>query len=145
MLRLILKREAGAVGVTDLLVIVLIADAAQNAMTGEYSSISAGLFLVGTILFWSYTLDWLGSRSPRLNRLLRPPPLMLVEDGKVLRRNLRRELITEEELMSEIRQAGVEDIHEVAKVYMEGDGTFSVIRKDKKEVEKKKDKAELGG
>jgi hypothetical protein len=57
-----LKREAGGVGITDMLVIVLLADAAQNAMAGEYKSISDGLVLVSTIIFWSYALDWLGYR-----------------------------------------------------------------------------------
>ena len=140
MLRFVLKREAGAVGVTDLLLIVLIADAAQDAMAGGYTSITAGLILVGTILFWSFFLNWAGSRTPFMNRLLRPPPLLLVEDGKIIRENMRRELLTKDELMSEIRQAGLEDIQDVAKVYMEGDGTFSVIRKDHQDVSKNKDK-----
>lgn len=67
----ILRREAGALGITDVLVIVLIADAAQNGMAGEYKSITEGLVLVATISFWDYALDWLGHEIPVFQRLIR--------------------------------------------------------------------------
>ncbi len=126
-LRVVLNRQAGALGVGDLLVIVLIADAAQNALTGGYESVTEGIILVATVVFWSYSLDWLGYRFPRLQRLVRPPPLLLIQDGRVLRRNLRRELITHEELMSQLREQGVDDPARVKRAYMEGDGRISVI------------------
>jgi uncharacterized membrane protein YcaP (DUF421 family) len=135
-----LKREAGAVGITDLLVIVLIADAAQNAMAGGYTSVTDGVILVATILFWSNTLNWLGSQYPQLARFIHPPPLMLVENGHMLRQNMRRELITPDELMSELRASGVEDISQVKKMYMEGNGQFSVIRMDNGDVNPSKPK-----
>src|SRR6476659_11237048 len=94
LLRGVLNRQAGNVGVTDLLVVVLIADAAQNAMASDYKSVPDGLVLVATIVFWSYTLDWLAYHFPTLRRLIHPPPLELIRDGKVIRRNLQRELIT---------------------------------------------------
>src|SRR5262245_18723861 len=94
----------------DLLVVVLIADAAQNAMSANYVSVPDGILLVATIVSWSYCLDWLGCRFPRLQRFLRPPPLPLVRDGRLLRHNLRRELVSEEELMSQLREQGVEDL-----------------------------------
>ncbi|MBX6316176.1 MAG: DUF421 domain-containing protein [Isosphaeraceae bacterium] len=127
LLRIVLKRQSGMVGIQDLLVAVLIADAAQNAMAGDYHSIPDGILLVATILFWCYTLDWLGYRFPLIQRLLRPPPLPLVENGHLLRRNMRLELITEEELMSMLRQQGIEDLNEVKSACMEGDGRLSVI------------------
>jgi uncharacterized membrane protein YcaP (DUF421 family) len=127
LLRLVRRREPGAVGITDLLVIVLIADAAQNAMAADYHSIPDGLLLVATIIFWSYALDWLGYRFPPLQRFIDPPALPLVREGQLLRRNLRRELITEEELMSHLREHGVEDLAEVKAAYIEGDGRISVI------------------
>jgi uncharacterized membrane protein YcaP (DUF421 family) len=125
----ILRREAGAIGISDLLVVVLIADAAQNAMASEYKSITEGLFLVATIVFWDYAIDWLGYRFPKLRRLLHPAPLLLVKDGRMLRRNMRQEMITEEELMSLLREQGVENIKEVKKCCLEGDGHISVIKK----------------
>ena len=59
----VLRREAGAIGVGDLLVVVLVADAAQNAMASDYKSITEGVLLVGTIVGWDYFLNWLGYRS----------------------------------------------------------------------------------
>src|SRR5215210_3414654 len=99
LLRLFLKRQSGAMGVTDLLVVVMIADAAQNAMAGTYTSITDGVLLVATILFWCFALDWLGYRFPRIERFLHPPPLPLVKDGCLLRRNMRQELVTLDEMM----------------------------------------------
>lgn len=125
----LLRRETGAIGITDLLVVVIIADAAQNALSGEYKSITEGVLLILVIGFWDYLLDWLGFRFPRFQRLLRPAPLALVEDGRVIRRNLRREMITNEELLSLLREQGVETVAEVKRAYLEGDGRVSVIKK----------------
>jgi len=91
-MRFVLKREAGAISLPDLLMTVLIADAAQNAMAAEYHSITEGFVLISTIIFWNYTLDWLGPRLPHIERLLQSPPLLLVKDGCLLHRNMRREL-----------------------------------------------------
>lgn len=130
LLRMVMKRQAGMVGITDLLVLVLLADATQNAMAGQYKSITEGIMLVGTIIAWDYALDWLGYRFPALRRLVHPPPLPLVRDGRMLRRNMRRELITEEELMSQLRLQGVAELAQVKEAFMEGDGRISVISHD---------------
>lgn len=129
--RTFLQRDMGAVGVADVLVLVLVADAAQNAMAGDYRSIGDGLVLVSTILGWNVLFDYLAFRFPRLRRLLQPPVLRLVMDGKLLERNLRREFLTEEELMSKLRENGVAELAEVREAFMESDGTITVIRKDK--------------
>ena len=126
----LLRRGAGAIGISDLLVIVLIADAAQNAMASEYKSITEGLILVTTIVVWDYLLDWAGYKFSPVRRLLRPSPLLLIKDGRIQRRNLRREMITEEELIEQLREQGVETIGEVKKSHIEGDGHISVITKD---------------
>ncbi len=130
LLRVVLKREGGALGVTDLLVVVLIADAAQNAMADDYTSIPDGLLLVATIIFWSHALNWLGYRFPRLQRFVRPGPLPLIRDGRLLHRNMRGELVTEGELRSQLRLQGVEDPAEVQAAYMEGDGRISVVARN---------------
>lgn len=129
-LRFLLKRQSGMIGIADLLVVVLIADAVQNAMGSEYKSVTEGALLVATIIFWDYLLDWLGFRFPAIGRLLHPPPLTLVEDGRMNRRNMRREMISEHELMSQLREQGVEDVSEVKRACLEGDGRVSVIKKD---------------
>jgi uncharacterized membrane protein YcaP (DUF421 family) len=127
LLRLILKRETGAIGITDLLMVVLLAEAAQSALANDYSSISDGFVLILTVIFWNYTLDWLGYRFPAIQKFVHPPPLMLVKNGQLLRRNMRRELITEDELLSKLRQQGVDDLSEVKEAFMEGDGQISVV------------------
>lgn len=127
LLRVVLKRQAGSLGMTDLLLITLIADASQNAMAGEYRSLPAGIILVSTIIFWSYAFDWLSFRSPWFNRLIEPPPLPLIKQGKMLRRNMRHELITEEELKSQLREQGVDDVRKVKEAFMEPDGHISVV------------------
>jgi uncharacterized membrane protein YcaP (DUF421 family) len=138
MLRVVLKREAGTVGITDLLVVVLIADAAQNAMAAEYKSVPEGLLLVGTIIFWSYALDWIAYRSPLLRHWINPPPLPLIQEGRLNRKNLRKELITVEELESQLREQGIEDIASVKTAYMEGDGRISAIKFDGEQHGKRK-------
>jgi uncharacterized membrane protein YcaP (DUF421 family) len=127
LLRLVLKREAGGLGVADLLVVVLLADASQNALVDDYASIPDGLLLVATLVFWSHALNWLGYRFPGAERVLRPDPLPLVRDGRLLRRNLRKELLTEGELMTQLRLQGVDRLAEVKQACMEADGRISVV------------------
>jgi uncharacterized membrane protein YcaP (DUF421 family) len=129
-LRFFMKRQSGVIGIADLLVIVLIADAAQNAMANEYKSIPEGVLLVLTIVFWNFAIDWLGFHIPLIQRFTRPPPLQLIKDGELLRRNMRHEMITREELMSQLRQQGIDDPAQVKKAFIEGDGRISIIRRD---------------
>jgi uncharacterized membrane protein YcaP (DUF421 family) len=136
LLRVILKRQAGSLGMTDLLLITLIADASQNAMAGEYMSLPAGIVLVSTIIFWSYAFDWLSFRFKWFNRLIEPPPLPLIQDGKLLLRNMRREMITEEELMSQMREQGLDDVERVKEAYMEPDGHISIVQREKSKARK---------
>lgn len=130
LLRVVLKREAGQAGISDLLVLVLLADAAQQGLAGQYRSITEGILLVGTIVFWDYAVNWASYHLPWIDRLITPPPLALVEDGEIRWRNMRREYITENELRSFLRQRGIDDLSEVKQVYMEPDGRISVILHD---------------
>lgn len=127
--RVVIKRRIGSIGMGDLLVLVIVADAAQNGMAGEYRSITDALLLVGTILGWNYLLDWANYRFAWLQRWLEPDPLLLVRDGRVLRRHMRLERITEKELSAKLREHGVSDLAEVAKAYMEPDGAVTVIKR----------------
>ena len=126
----IFRREAGSLSVSDLLVVVLIADAAQNGMAGEYHSITEGAVIVATIFAWNYVLDWLSYRSRFVYWLLHPPALPLVLHGQLQHRNLRSQMITREDLLEQLREQGVEDIRRVKKCFLEGDGRLSVIRTD---------------
>jgi len=133
MLRIILKRQTGTLGMTDLLLITLLADAAQNAMAGEYKSITDGIVLVATIIFWNYSFDWLSYKSEWFGRLIEPPPLPLIRNGRILRKNMRQEFITEDELMMELREQGLDDVSKVKQAYIESDGRISVIERKERQ------------
>ena len=130
LLRFVFRRESGAARISMLLLLVLLADAVQNAMADDYASVTDGLLLVSTIVAWDYLLDWLSSRFPALQGLTHPRPLMLVRDGRLIHANLKRELVSEEELRTGLRQHGVRDVADVTAAYLEGDGKLSVFRRD---------------
>lgn len=127
LLRVVFKRQSGTLGITDLIVIVFIADASQNAMADDYRSVPDGLMLVAVIVAWAFALDWTAYRFRAVERLIKADPLLLVKDGEVLRNNMRRELLTPEELMSYLRLHGVHDLHHVKEAYMEPNGQISVV------------------
>ncbi len=112
--RVVVRRRVGAIGMADILILVIIADAAQNAMSGEYKSVTEGAILVGTILFWNLAIDWLNFRVPALRNWLEPPPMLLIRDGRLIHRNLRHEFVTEDELKSKLREKGVREYSVVA-------------------------------
>ncbi len=126
--RFVLRRDIGSVTIADVLVLILIADASQNAMAGEYHTVSEGAVLISTLVGWNYALDWASFRFPGLGRVVSPPPLLLVRNGKVLLRNLQQELMSTEELLSKLRTQGVDDVKIVRKAYMEPDGSISVLK-----------------
>lgn len=129
-LRFILRRDVGSLGVSDFLFVVILGDAAQNGMIGSATSVTDGMVLIGTLVFWSYMLDFMSFHVPVIQRFTAAPRLCLVRDGKLQRRNMRREFITDEEVKAKIRQEGVEDLATVKRVYLEADGEMSVIVND---------------
>ena len=126
--RLVLRRDVGSIAIADILVLVLIADASQNAMSGGYETVADGAVLVGTIAAWNWLFDFLTYRFPAVRRLIQAKPLRLIENGKLLRRNLRKEMITQEELMAALRREGVEQVDQVKLATMESDGEITVVR-----------------
>jgi len=128
LLRLMGRRQSGSLGTADLLVIVLIADAAQNGLARTYASVTEGIALVMTILAWDYLIDWARYRFPSWRPLLTPPALPLIRNGRLLRKNMHREFITEEELLSQLRGHGVESPSQVKRAQLEQDGRVSVVK-----------------
>lgn len=126
-LRIFVRRHIGSLSIMDLLLMVLIADAAQNAMGADYKSITEGLVLCGTLIGWNFFFDWLAYRSPAVRKWLEPAPLPVIADGVLLRRNMRKELLTQDELVSQLREQGVEDYRTVRRAYIEPDGRISVL------------------
>jgi uncharacterized membrane protein YcaP (DUF421 family) len=125
-MRFLPRRTIGQASASDVLIIVLIADAVQNGMSGEYRSITEGLLVGGVIIAWAFVIDWLDHKFPHWY-LSAGKELPLVEDGELLRRNLDRQLITEEELMSQLRQHGLDSLKTVRKAFVEGDGHFTFM------------------
>jgi uncharacterized membrane protein YcaP (DUF421 family) len=128
LLRVLLRGRTAGTSLPDLLVLVLIADAAQNAISAGYHSWTAGLVLVSTIVGASSAIDWLAHRVPAIDRLVNPEKKPLVINGRVLRKSLDEEWITESELMAQLRLNGIEDPSEVKAAYLEHTGEISVIK-----------------
>ena len=129
LLRITPNHENGSASPTNLLVIVLLADAAQNAMAGEYQSITDGLILVGTLIFWSMLVSWFCLRVPFVRWLLMAPPVRLVRNGRVNVRNLKSELMSLEDLRAKLREQGIDDVAGVKEAWLESDGEISVIKR----------------
>lgn len=128
LLRIAGRREMGSLGTADLLVLVLVADAAGDALTGGSASVTDGLVVVATIVAWSVLLDRAAYYSPFVHRLLEPERVCLVKDGRILRAGLRSEHIGRSELMEQLRLKGIESIDDVKRAYIEANGQLSVIK-----------------
>lgn len=126
-LRVVMKREAAGIGISDLLVVVLLADAAQNAMSGGYTSVPDGLLLVTVIIGWDWGLSYLAFRIPAIRWLIRPRPILLIKNGKVIDDAVRHELLTMDEIMGNLREQGIERIEDVKHAHMESDGVITAV------------------
>lgn len=125
-LRFFLNRQAGAIGIPDILVVVLVVESTTDAL-GENKSVTEAASLILTVMFWSYGLQWLAYRFPRLEVLLTSSKVKLIENGKMLRKNMRRELVTEDELFALLRTQGVDDPKDIKLACLESSGDISVV------------------
>src|SRR4051794_20797958 len=91
LMRVVLKRQAGKVALSDLLVVTLVAGVCRNPLVADAYSVPDGLGVVAVVLGCSYAADWLSYRSPLVHKMLHPAPVMLVRDGAILHDHLRRE------------------------------------------------------
>jgi uncharacterized membrane protein YcaP (DUF421 family) len=138
------RRGISGISISDMLIIVMIADAAQNGMSADYKSVTDGILLILTLIFWDYLLNLLQDKVPFIRELFYPAPTELIKEGKLLRKNMDQNYITYEELMSQVREAGLEKPADVKKAFMEGDGSISIIPFDKDKA-KSKNKPKIGG
>jgi uncharacterized membrane protein YcaP (DUF421 family) len=127
--RVVLKRQGGAIGLPDIMLVVLVSEAVSMALTSDIKSVPNGLAVVLALLFWNYTLDWAAARWPWLRRRLEPEPLQLVKDGQPLKENMAAEGITDDELAAQVRGHGIDDVGRVKAAFIESEGTVSVIPK----------------
>ena len=132
LLRIVVRRQVGGISMTDILVIVLIAEVAGSGISDSFQSVVESTVLVGTVLFWSTLIEWLQSRFPAFERLVRDRKLKLIDNGRMLRKNMREEFVSVEELMAQVREKGLENCRDVNAAYMDSDGRISVIPRDGK-------------
>jgi uncharacterized membrane protein YcaP (DUF421 family) len=127
-LRLGGRREIGQLTPFDLVVILLVANAVQNAMVGSDTSLVGGLVAAATLLVVNIAVARLRLRSPRLRHLVEGVPVVLIQHGEWVEENLRRESITREEVLAAVREHGdVDEVGHVAMAVLETDGSISVV------------------
>lgn len=128
LVRLTPKRNVGHISPNDLLTLIVIGGMATNAIMADSTSVGDFFLQIATIGLWAYALDRLEYSVPALRGLLRDPQTLLIENGRIHRRNLRREMITDDELMATLRKEGIEDIAQVRRACMEADGEISIVK-----------------
>ena len=128
-LRLAGKRELGQMTPFDLVVILLIANAVQNAMVGPDTSVLGGLIAAGVLLAGNYALASARERVPWLRRAVEGYPTLLIRNGEFMKQNLRREGIEEDEALMAMREHGIGDVKEVQTAVLETDGSISIVPK----------------
>jgi uncharacterized membrane protein YcaP (DUF421 family) len=131
-IRIFGKKELSQLSVLDLVFVLLISNAVQNAMVGSDSSLSGGLIAASTLFVLNYVFKYLLFRSKELTQLLEGEPMVLVSNGKVIDKNLRKLQITVDELLEAIREHGVADIKDVNLAMFEMDGNISIQSNDYK-------------
>ena len=129
-LRLSGKREIGQLTPFDLVVLLLISNAVQNAMTGPDTTVSGGLAAAGTILVLNYFVALLRMHFAPFRRFVEGVPVILISHGQMQHANLRKERITPEELEGVLRKNSCDSVAKVELAMLEIDGSVSVIRRD---------------
>jgi uncharacterized membrane protein YcaP (DUF421 family) len=129
LLRVAGKRELGQMSPVDLVVILVIANAVQNAMTGGDNSLIGGIIAATTLVVINTGFGKIAHRIPYAAHLFESDPTQLVRRGRPIKRNLERENVEEAELMMAAREHGIEDLVGVESAYLERDGSISIIPK----------------
>jgi uncharacterized membrane protein YcaP (DUF421 family) len=121
------KREVGQLGTVDLVALLLLANAVQNAMVGTDSSLAGGLISGMVILLSTRVLDMLTRRSAVVRRLVVGESRVLIENGHVNRKAMAHEQISDDELQEALHEHGLEYRREVRRATLEVDGSISII------------------
>jgi uncharacterized membrane protein YcaP (DUF421 family) len=129
LMRVVGRRELAGLEPFDVILLVVIGDSVQQALTQDDYSVTGALIVVGTIAGLSVLVGWLGFRVPRLRRVLEGEPIVLVEDGNLIMRNLKHERIALEELLEEARTSQIETLDDVKWAVLETSGNISFIKK----------------
>lgn len=131
-LRLAGKRELGQMTPFDLVVILLIANAVQNAMVGPDTSVTGGLIAAAVLIAVNYGLAFGRERIPFLKGAVEGTPTLLISDGEFVEEHLRREGLDKDEVLMAIREHGVVAVKDVRMAVLETDGSISIVPADAK-------------
>jgi uncharacterized membrane protein YcaP (DUF421 family) len=129
-LRLLGKRETGQMTPLDLVLLLLLANAVQNAMTGPDTSLTGGIVAAATLLTVTVVTKRFGRRRGVVRGWLVGTPRLLIRSGEILRENLDKEGLSVDELHQALREHGVATVREVALAVLELDGSISVLKDD---------------
>lgn len=121
------RRELSTMQPIDVILLVVIGDMVQQGVTQGDTSITGAMLVIFTFTLLTVAFSYASFRIPKLRPVMEGEPLLLVEDGKVLERNLRRERITEDELAAEARQQQIADLADVRFAVLETSGRISFI------------------
>jgi len=129
-LRLTGTRQLGQMSTFDLVLLLIIANAVQNAMVGPDTSLAGGLVAAGVLIGWHRIVDWWRLRSRGFARILAGEGIMLIHNGAILHEHCVRAGITRDELLQALREHGVAQVEDVMLAVLEPDGAISVVRYD---------------
>jgi uncharacterized membrane protein YcaP (DUF421 family) len=125
--RVIGRRQLGELEPFDLILLVVLGDLVQQGITQSDESVTGTLIVISTIALLSVLVSWLSFRVAPLRRLTEGEPIVLVQDGKPIERNMRRERITLEDVHEELRRSQIASVADVAWAILEDDGHISCI------------------
>jgi len=125
--RILPRRTGGEMAPMDFVFLLLITESASHSL-GDFTSVTDGTIQILTMMALNYLTNRLSYRFPIIERLLEHSPLPVVKDGQPIRENLRKEAVTEDELMGSLRLEGIDDLAQVKLAHVEGDGRFSVVK-----------------
>jgi len=126
-LRLFGKKELAQLSVADLVFILLISNAVQNAMVGPDTTLLGGLVAASSLFLVNYIMKYLQYRYPKFGKLVQGSAIMLVYEGKMLKDHMGKAKISKAELMEAIREHGIESLDKVDLAVMEVDGRISIL------------------
>jgi uncharacterized membrane protein YcaP (DUF421 family) len=132
LLRVAGKRELGQMSAVDLVVILVIANAVQNAMTGGDNSLLGGVIAATTLVATNLAFGRVSNRIPLLSHLFTSEPTLLLDDGKIIDSHLARENVSREDIEMAAREHGIDDLKNVSAAILERDGSISIIPREAK-------------
>ena len=131
LLRVTGKRQVGQLAPFDLVLLLVLSNAVQNAMNGGDNSVTGGMISAVTLVGMNWLAGLLTYKNKTIEALVEGRPEVLIHNGKLYDEALRREKLTHHELMTALREAGCAAIEDVRAAVLENDGTISVIPKQK--------------